>query len=227
LRPIYVFIVEDDPMVMEIHKRFIHSTDGFIIGGTASDGLEAIDLLEECSTSVDLVILDIYMPELDGIETMRKIRQARKNVDIIIISAAHEAEIVKKVIRFGAFDYIVKPFTYERFKQSLESFRFYFEKSMSPDLSQEDIDSLFSIKKSGGQSRILPKGLNPFKLKNIIQLLKERDNPLSADEAAELAGVSRVTARRYLEYLVSSGKAVMEPCYGEVGRPVNKYKILR
>src|SRR6056297_28352 len=227
MNPISVFIVEDDPMVMEIHKRFIMSTDGFCIAGTASDGLQAIEFLEMDPVSINLVILDIFMPEMNGIETMRRIQQARKNVDIIIISAAHEAETVKKVVRYGAFDYIVKPFTYERFRKALDSFRSYFEKAMSEDLSQEDIDSMFSMKKNGGHAKILPKGLNEFKLKKIIQLLTENKHPISADETAELAGVSRVTARRYLEYLVSSGNAVVEPFHREVGRPVNKYKLLQ
>lgn len=226
MNSISVLIVEDDPMVMEIHKRFVTSMEGYSVAGTACDGLQAISFLEENESDVNLVILDIFMPELNGIETLRKVRQARKNVDIIIVSAAHEAETVKKVIRYGAFDYIVKPFTYERFKKALDSFRKYHRKAMSSDLSQEDIDSIFSMRREDGKHKTLPKGLNSQKLEKITSLMKGKGVPLSADESAELAGVSRVTARRYLEYLVASGRAVMEPCYREIGRPVNKYKLL-
>ena len=226
MKPVSVLIVEDDPMVMEIHKRFVLSTEGYSIAGTACDGLQAIRYLEDKEAAVDLVILDIFMPELDGIETLRKIRQARKNVDIIMVSAAHESETIKKVIRYGAFDYIVKPFTYERFRRSLDSFRAYHHKAMSSALSQEEIDSIFSMRREVENRRALPKGLNSRKLDRIMELMKKKGVPLSADETAELAGVSRVTARRYLEYIVSTGKGVVEPSYREVGRPVNKYKLL-
>lgn len=221
-----VLIVEDDPMVMEIHKRFVLSTEGYSISGTVGDGLAAISFLEKNENTVDLVILDIFMPELDGVETLRKIRQTRKNVDVMIVSAAHEAETVRKVLRHGAFDYIVKPFTYERFRKALDSFRVYHCRAIPDSLSQDDIDSILSMRRDGRRGPRLPKGLCAAKLDRISGLMKDSAAPLSADETAELAGVSRVTARRYLEYLVSSGMAVVEPCYGEVGRPVNKYKLL-
>lgn len=221
-----VLVVEDDPMVMEIHKRFILSTEGYSVAGTASDGVEAFRFLEENEDAVDLVILDIFMPEMDGIETLRKIRQTRKNVDIIIVSAAHESETVKRVLRHGAFDYIVKPFTYERFSKALRSFQEYHAKGMTVDLSQEEIDSIFSMRKDNDKGRILPKGLNSRKLDRIEQIMRRQPVPLSADDMAELAGVSRVTARRYLEYLVSTGRSVVEQDYREVGRPVNKYRLL-
>lgn len=221
-----VLVVEDDPMVMEIHKRFILSTEGYSVAGTASDGAEAFRFLEENEEEVDLVILDIFMPEMDGIETLRKIRQTRKNVDIIIVSAAHESETVKRVLRHGAFDYIVKPFTYERFSKALRSFQEYHERGMSSDLSQEEIDSIFSMRNDNQKGRILPKGLNSNKLERIEEIMRREPCPLCADEMAELAGVSRVTARRYLEYLVSTSRAVVEQCYREVGRPVNKYRLL-
>jgi two-component system response regulator DctR len=221
-----VLIVEDDPMVMEIHKRFVLSSKGYSIAGTVGDGLSAISFLEKNENTVDLVILDIFMPELDGVETLRKIRQTRKNVDVIIVSAAHEADTVRKVIRHGAFDYIVKPFTYERFRKAMEAFRVYHCRAIPDNLSQDDIDSILSMRRNGRKSAGLPKGLCSGKLDRIRAIMKSGENSLSADEMAELAGVSRVTARRYLEYLVSSGIAVVEQCYGEVGRPVNRYRLI-
>lgn len=153
-----VLIVEDDPMVMDIHKRFTMSIPGFTLVGLACNGKEALKVLDQ--REVDLVILDIFMPELDGIDTLHQIRRNRKNVDTIVISAAHEMETVKKVMRFGAFDFIVKPFTYERFKQALESYRSFCQ-SEEKDMDQKSIDRLLRHGSGGKHIRNLPKGLSP------------------------------------------------------------------
>ncbi|NPV44434.1 MAG: response regulator [Firmicutes bacterium] len=226
LKSINVLIVEDDPMVMDIHKRFISSIEGFKIAGEAFKGSDALKIMEH--KEVDLVILDIFMPELDGIETLKKIRENGDDVDVILITAASEGNIIKEVVRFGAFDYIIKPFKFERFKSALDSYKRVFEKMNcgSCEFSQEDIDNVFIPKSKKSMHNPLPKGLQTATLKNIVGYLKNSRVPLSADEVAGLSGVSRVTARRYLEYLIASGRAVVEPCYREVGRPVNKYRLM-
>jgi len=223
---INVLIVEDDPTVMEIHSRFITSMEGFAIAGSSTNGRDALDIIGR--RDIDLLILDIFMPELDGIATMHEIRERQENVDIIVVSASHESETFQEIMRSGAFDYIVKPFTYKRFKSALESYRQFREKlhSSERELSQEEIDSMMAHRHYARSRSQLPKGLSASKLQDIISLLKQEKHTLSAEEAATLTGVSRVTARRYLEYLVSTGQAVVEPLYREVGRPVNKYRLL-
>ncbi|KUK58322.1 MAG: Transcriptional regulatory protein [Synergistales bacterium 53_16] len=223
---IRVLVVDDDPTVVEIHCRFVMSIEGYTLAGSSTNGLDALRRIE--STPVDLVILDIYMPELDGVETIHEIRRSERNVDVIVVSASHEVETFTEVSRAGAFDYIVKPFTYDRFRAALESYRSFRRTVLSArgHLSQQDIDAIMNRRREKTRCSNLPKGLSPIKLKHIIEILRQQKKPLSADEAAALAGVSRVTARRYLEYLVSSGEAVIEPFYKDIGRPVNLYRLI-
>ncbi len=222
---IEVMIVEDDPMVADILRRFVSSVDGFSVVSMVSDGERALEVLEK--TRARLVLLDIFMPELDGLSTLRKIRKNGVDVDVIVVSAAQEVETVNKAIRAGAFDYIVKPFVFERIRASLESLREINNRiSSAPHAyTQQEIDTLFSLRNSKHYRSSLPKGLNVNTLGRIEDLLASTEHPVSAEEAAEATGVSRVTARRYLEYLVASGKAVLEYAYGEVGRPVNTYRL--
>ncbi|HCA41466.1 MAG TPA: response regulator [Aminobacterium sp.] len=218
-----VLVVEDDPMVAEIHQNFINTLEGFRVVAVAGDGAKALELLE--TLPVRLLILDIFLPGLDGLNTLRKIREQQKNVDVIIVSASRDVNTVNEAIQAGAFDYIVKPFVYERLKASLESFRQMETKlRRGPrDVDQADIDSLFQVKSRKNYQSSLPKGLNPEMLKKVERLLRQSNCSLSAVEAAEALCVSRITARRYLEYLVASGKATMKREYQEVGRPINKY----
>lgn len=226
MKCINVLIVEDDPMVMDIHKRFISTVEGFKVVGEANNGSDALIILEE--KDIDLVILDIFMPKLDGIETLKKIRESESDVDVILITAAQEGNIIKEVIRFGAFDYIIKPFKFERFKAALDSYKKYLKKisNSSVEFSQEDVDAVLTRKNKEKDFISLPKGLQPFTLKKITNYLKNSEKPLSADEVANLSGVSRVTARRYLEYLVATGRAVIQPQYQEIGRPINNYILI-
>ncbi len=222
MKRINVLIVEDDPMVMDIHKRFISSIEGFQVAGTARNGSMAIEALG--NENIDLVILDIYMPELDGIEVLRRIRQTGKDVDIILITAAQEGNTVKEVVRYGAFDYIIKPFKYERFREALVAYQKHYQaiNSVENGFSQVDIDNMFKQRREESKHR-LPKGIQQKTLELVIDILDRSNKNMSADELAHMADISRVTARRYLEYLVSCDKAYVEPCYKDVGRPINKY----
>lgn len=159
-------IVEDDPMVMDIHRRFAQSFSGFSVEVTAKSGKEALEALNKID--VDLVILDIYMPELDGLETLRRIRQDRRAIDSSIMRRETQAT------RDGC----------------------------------------------------LPKGLSARQLEKVLACLREAGNGLAADDVARITGVSRVTARRYLEYLVSISQASVDQEHRSVGRPINLYRII-
>ena len=224
---IKVLVVEDDPMVSDIHKKFINSVEGFTVHAITTNGQDAIEIIEK--DNVDLVILDIFMPVMDGIETMKQIRSKGEDIDIILITAAVEGEIVKKCMRFGAVDYIIKPFKFERLNSSLENYRKMFHTRFDfPDkYEQSDVDSLFITKRDLNSSSDLPKGLQHSTLEKIIETMTGLDYAPSADEVASICGISRVTARRYLEYLVYYGQAVIEPQYLKIGRPVNKYRYLK
>ena len=224
---INVLIVEDDPMVAEIHRNFVSSLDGFRVVGIIGDGRKALEFIGK--NPVRLVILDVFLPGLGGVELLRSIRSSGKNVDVIVVSAARSVSIVNKVMQAGAFDYIVKPFVFSRIRESLESFR-NLNSDMadgSREMDQEDIDTFLNSRNRKHMYSSLPKGLNPNMLEKVEAYLNESSRPVSSEEMAALLDVSRITARRYLEFMVSSGKAVMKRVYKDVGRPVNGYSIIR
>lgn len=222
-----VLVVEDDPMVADIQRNYVNSVQGFRVVGIVGNGLKALEFLKK--RPVRLVILDIFLPGLDGIGTLERIREDKRDLDVIIISASRDKTTVSKTIQAGAFDYIVKPFAFERIKAALDAFRQVVVKLNDgpSQVDQEDIDNILQARNQKNIKSALPKGLNPHVLKKMEELLRETGRSMSSVEAAKAIGVSRITARRYLEYMVASGIAVMEREYQEVGRPTNKYFTVR
>ncbi|YCA42468.1 response regulator [Bacillus sp. JZ8] len=218
-----VLIIEDDPMVQELNKTFINKVQGFTVVGTASNGEEGLEKLKELNP--ELALLDIFMPKLNGVATLQKLRNENFTTDIIVVSAAKDGETIRKVLQNGAIDYIMKPFTFERLQQALEKYRNYHKRiNTESTLSQEQLDSiLYSSSKPENFSSLLPKGLNEFTLTVIVDYLKEQREPHSAEEVANGVGIARVTARRYLDYLEKTKAVKIDIQYGGVGRPINRY----
>ncbi|GAV25849.1 two-component system response regulator [Carboxydothermus islandicus] len=215
-------IVEDDPMVLEINKNFIMEVEGFEIIAALKSGGELLNYLK--THSPELLILDIYLPDIDGLTLLKEIRRQNISVDVLAITAAQQGEIVAELLRYGVVDYIIKPFKKERLVKALLTYKNkYLKIGRKVNVQQEDIDRLFTRSSAGGE---LPKGLNEITLKKVLSLLKESREPLAAAEVAKRAGISRVTARRYLEYLEREGIAGKEIRYGSIGRPVNYYYLL-
>jgi two-component system response regulator DctR len=223
--PLKVVLVEDDPMVREVHRQFIEKIDGFKIVGIASNGIEGAKLIKECRP--DLAIMDIYMPHLGGLEMLRELRSEAFSIDVIAITAASDIETVHRVLQQGAMDYIMKPFTFERIKKSLENYRLYKLKLIEKKtLSQDELDRLlFLDSKEVHELDCLPKGLNANTLKKITNFISLEKTPVSAEEVAESIGMARVTARRYLDHLEKEGKVKIYIHYGGVGRPINRYGV--
>ncbi len=221
---ITTLIVEDDPMVLEINKQFVEKVEGFTVVGSAQSGKKALELLK--LQKPQLVILDIYLPDLSGIEILKEIRALGYPADVIMITAARDAETIKEVLRYGAIDYIVKPFKFSRMQNALLSYRMLRTKLEEKSiLDQEEIDALKKSNAPAKPFEELPKGLNEVTLRQIFLYLVKKKDSLSAEEVAEGVGIARVTARRYLEYLSKIGKLQLEIQYGSVGRPINRYYI--
>ncbi|HBW33857.1 response regulator [Desulfosporosinus sp. BICA1-9] len=223
-------LVEDDPMVMEVHEGFIKRIGGFRICGKAKTGKMALEIIQDLRPR--LVILDIYLPDLNGIQVLREIRRLGLPTDIILITAAQDVATVQAGLRFGVVDYIIKPFKYDRIHTALNNYYSYSEQFRNRwEMNQEDLDRLIKIhpphESTLNRSREdLPKGLREITLQQVYNFLKESQVGLSSEEVAEGAGLARVTARRYLEYLEKNNRVLLETQYGTVGRPINKYKVV-
>lgn len=220
---IEVLIVEDDPMVIEINRGFINAVPGYKVAGVARSGREAVDQIKEFMPN--LVLLDIYLPDMDGITALQEIRRLGIPTDVIIVTAAQDADTIQKGFRYGAIDYIVKPFKFSRLKSALNSYSTLFNRFRRHNqMNQSEIDSLTLIRGQQIEEDV-PKGLNEITLKQVYLYLLKEGAALSAEEVADGVGLARVTARRYLDFLEKSGKVVLELQYGSVGRPVNRYRI--
>lgn len=221
-----VLLIEDDPMVQEVNRQFVERVEGFVVSGIAGNGREGLELLKEMKP--DLVIMDIFMPLLDGVGTLHGIRSASYPVDVIIISAAKDMATIQETLRNGAIDYIIKPFKFERMKQALEKYRLYRANfNDSRMVTQSELDQIIIGKQISPpiDEENLPKGLNALTLKQVVFFMMEQHAALSADEVADHVGIARVTARRYLEYLEKTGKLTRDIQYGGIGRPVNRYRL--
>ncbi|WP_458412144.1 response regulator [Schinkia sp. CFF1] len=220
---IKVLLIEDDPMVQEVNRQFIERIEGFKIFGIAGNGYEGLQMIKKLKP--DLVFIDIFMPAQDGLETIHQIRKEGIPIDIIAVTAATDMETIRNVLQNGAFDYIMKPFKFERIKKSLENYRsFRTQMQSKTNLTQKDLDQIRFEKDDYESTNLnLPKGLNEVTFKKIMKYLNEQNNPLSAEEVAEQVGLARVTARRYLDYLAKSGFIMIDVQYGGVGRPINRY----
>ncbi|MCL4517120.1 MAG: response regulator [Firmicutes bacterium] len=228
-----VFIVEDDPMVLSINKRFTERIPGFKVVGAAAGQAEAVRLVEE--TRPHLVLLDIYLPEGNGLEALRALRNLGFGVDVIFITAAQDPRTISEALRNGAVDYLIKPFEFERFQEALLNYtRLHAKLDSGRPLQQSDVDSLrkgeikINPSAKGGLAEVAmltPKGIDETTLGYVFGLLNRQQQPMSADEVADDLGLSRVTARRYLEYLSETGKVSVMHFYGSVGRPQKRYRI--
>ncbi len=222
MKEIRVLIVEDDPMVADINKKFTEAVPGFVVVGTARNGRDALLLLEK--EKPDLLILDVYMPEVDGISVLSLLRKSDIPADVIMVTAAGDTNTVARIMRQGVIDYIVKPFKFERYRAALESYLDFRKKlSHKSTLSQADLDVMLSVKTESQQDT--PKNFHVQTMNSIVDFMLAHAEALSADEVAAGTGVSRVTARRYLEYLVTQGRLQMLLDYVAVGRPVHRFKM--
>lgn len=227
---IHVLIIEDDFRVAEITRGLVEKIDGFMVDGIAKSGDEAIVFLQNCSRKPDLVLLDVFIPDRSGHELLHELRSAFPQIDIIMLTAAAETETVKEAMRAGVFDYVLKPVDFGRFEQSLSRYREHRELfAEREELEQTDIDKLLGNVQEKYANAIqpegsLPKGIDPLTLVKVLDFLKSGSIlGVTAMEAGNAVGVSRSTARRYLEYLVSTGEAKAKLNYGEIGRPERRY----
>jgi response regulator of citrate/malate metabolism len=216
-----VLVVDDDFMVAEIHRRFVDRVDGFRAAGVARTGAEALE--RAAGTSPDLILLDVYLPDMTGLEVLQRLRSRGDRVGVIMITAARELDTVSGALDGGAADYLIKPFEFDQFKAKLEAFAARDDALRSAaGVDQSLIDSLFGGAASTRGGDTLPKGLGA-ETGDLVLAAVRSAGEVSAAECAELVGISRVSARRYLEHYLSTGELQVRLQYG-AGRPERRYR---
>ena len=219
-----VLIVEDDPMVAMINEQYVNRNKAFRVVGKCKDGKSALEYLE--SHDIDLIVLDVYMPLMDGFETLCQIRKNKKSVDIIMVTAANDRDSLEEALHLGVVDYLVKPFTYDRFRIALD--KYVSQVAALRDLealNQKNID--FIIEKAHKTSEeFRPKGIQEKTLRIILEEMESRPSDwMTGEELAEYIGLTGVTVRRYLNYLAEKGILLSEIDYETGGRPCMRYKL--
>lgn len=210
-------------MVLELHRQYVSKVKGYCVLGTAANGEEG--LRQVAALKPRLVILDVFMPGLDGLNMLKQLRREGLDTDVIMVTAAHDVEAIQQCIQYGAVDYIIKPFTFQRLRKALLQYQQFRQRVQAGGtLSQHDVDALQGRRDEPGETE-LPKGLQQATLDTILSLLRRGSGYFTAADIADCLGVSRVTARRYLKYLCEHGCLATILSYGPVGRPLHKYKF--
>lgn len=221
-----VLIIEDDLGIAEIHRRNLMQIDGFEPIGIATSKIEAETLLDVLSP--DLLLLDLYLPDGNGLDILRELRQQEHACDVILITADREVETLQQAMRGGVVDYLLKPVVFSRLQEALNKYLQQKNKLGSiADLDQSVVDSMIcNTPSEASPMRILPKGIDKVTLDK-VRTLFDTEKQITADKAGELIGASRTTARRYLEHLIASGELQADLSYGTVGRPERTYMKVR
>jgi response regulator of citrate/malate metabolism len=218
-----VLVVEDERVAASAHAEYVRRVDGFELAAVAHTGQEALQVLGR--QPVDLVLLDMNLPDVHGLDILRRMRAAGHTTDIIAVTSARDLEVVRQSVSLGVVQYLLKPFLFSTLRERLESYARYREELHADSVvaTQQAVDRLLSQPRASLSTSSLPKGLSPESLDAVTRLLQAEPTPLSAAEVGERTASSRVTARRYLEYLCDVGLAVRRPRYSSTGRPTVEY----
>ena len=224
--PIRVLVVEDDPITARAHAAYVARVPGFSVVGVALTGTDALRHLGRPGT--DLVLLDLNLPDMPGLDVCRAIRGTGRPTDVIAVTSARDVAMVRTAVNQGVVQYLLKPFVFATLRERLERYAAYrqeLNREAGTVAGQHEVDRLLGGV-SGGRvpdRNRLPKGMSPDSLETMIAHLRSASAPQSAAEAAGQVGLSRVSARRYLEYLCDTGMATRTSRYGGTGRPEIEY----
>lgn len=216
-------IVEDDPQVAKLNASYLEQ-EGFVVAAVAVDAAQAFRAMQE--ENFDLVLLDIFLPCMNGLEILRQLRATRQMAEVIIISAARDSTQICEALRLGCVDYIIKPFSFERLHLALDKFRQRSQLMHKDILKQDEVDLLAAVNGAGCEAyeEILPKGIERKTLECIFKSLPEEDTAFSVQEITECTQLSRVSIKKYLDYLCARKILRQTYVYGNKGRPATLYQ---
>ncbi|MEF3121445.1 response regulator [Kocuria flava] len=223
--PVRVLVVDDEPLTAAAHAEYVRRTPGFELAGTAVSGrtaVQAVRAARGAGRPVDLVLLDVNLPDVSGLDVARGLRAAGESVDLLVVTAHRDVATVRRAGTLGVVGYLIKPFTYAALEEKLAAYRRYRGLlGRGGSVDQAEVDRAFAAL---GESTPAPapKGLSPQTLAAVTELVRG-GAWLSAGEVAERSALSRVTARRYLEHLAERGLVERRARYGTPGRPEQEY----
>lgn len=227
---IKTMIVEDDPMVRQINSKFLNKIKGFSLEKAAANLTEAKEFLE--NNEIDLILLDVFLPNENGIDLLKWLRKNEISSDVILITADKSIDRVKDAFRYGVVDYLIKPFTFERFQESLDIFKERLNSFKNNEtIEQGDLDKIILSSKNKESSDedlkcSLEKGLNKYTYNSIANELNNiNEEYFTTEELSEKLGIAKVTVRKYLDYMSKQGTLEKIIEYGKIGRPLYKYKL--
>lgn len=219
-----VIIIEDDFRIAEINKAFVEQVKGFEVVGIALNGKTFLNMLDEHTP--DLVLLDIYIPDISGKKLLLHLKEHYPQVGIIMITAAKEVKTLEFFFQQGVFDYLLKPVDAKRLHRSLQKFSMYKDKvNKAIELEQKDIDAIMDRSSASGEDNdYYPKGIDPLTLDRIVNFINGEQRDITVEEAGKALGIGISTTRRYFDYLLKIGRLEAHLLYGKVGRPIRVYR---
>lgn len=220
-----VLVVEDDPMVAMINIEYLSKISGYKVVGNPVNKRETFDYLE--NNEIDLILMDVFLMGENGLDILKEIRVKGYDVDVIMITSANESEDIKKAFSLGSVDYLIKPFDFDRFKEAILKIYRRGDLINEKRITQKELDKLY-FSNDFQKDIVLPKGLNEKTLENIINIIEnDLGEEFSIKEACDLAKVSNVTVKKYLDYLEDLEIIEESIIYGNIGRPQYIYKKIR
>ena len=225
---INVLIVDDDAMVADLNRLYVNRVEGFSCCGVASTLNQAEAIINNPGHPVDLVLLDVYMQQDNGLDLLPVLRRVQRPIDVIMISSASDADTIKKSLHYGVVDYLIKPFQFARFEEALTGWQ---QKKTLMDnqqyYEQSDVDRLIhGSNPAAADTKKLPKGLTPQTLRTLCQWIDAHPTmEFSTDELASSVNISRVSCRKYLIWLAQMNILFTSIHYGVTGRPVYRYRL--
>ncbi|MFE3291738.1 response regulator [Rhodococcus sp. NPDC059234] len=225
---IRVLVVEDEPLIAEAHRAYVGRVPGFTVHSVVHTGAAAMRTVAVANATdepIDLILLDLGLPDGSGLDVAAALGRLRPTPDIIAITSARDLSMVRAAVAQGVALYLLKPFTFAAFRDKLERYLEFRRALPSGEkaVSQRDVDRAMAVLRSFDERASTPKGVAPQTLEQISSAVRESVTGLSASQAAAAAGVSRVTAWRYLERLAEDGLVDRRSEYGRAGRPQVRY----
>ena len=214
-----VLIIEDDPMVAMIHKEYFKKKE-------LTNNLNHVTSLEAAKdylkkNNVDLIVLDNYLTDGQGVEFLPEL----KGYPIIMITAANDVQTVEAALSNGVVDYLVKPYTYERFSQAIDKVQDYVNLLSKEKINQDLIDDYLNSGRVEEEEDSLPKGLSRITLKKVIEAIQQQNTGFTTQQIADILDISRITIRKYLNHLVNINVLSEDAEYYTSGRPVSVFTV--